>query len=87
MEAARSTWEERKRSREGDTGKKKGKFPGVSRRGDGTRKEKGVEGLGVLVVGRGAGIQGNGLFLIIQTPPTYTEEAPTWPHDNFIYTQ
>lgn len=24
------------------------------------------------VVGRGAGIQGNGLFLIIQTPPTCT---------------
>lgn len=28
----------------------------------------GVEVLGVLLVGRGAGIQGNGLFLIIQTP-------------------
>lgn len=66
--------------------KKKEKFPGVSRRGDGTRKEKGVEVLGVLFVGRGAGIQGNGLFLIIQTPPTITEEAPIWPHDNFIFT-
>lgn len=50
----------------------------------------GVEVLGVLVAGRGAGIQGNGLFLIIQTPPLYiytqTEEAPTWPHDNSILT-
>ena len=65
----------------------------MSAGGQGRKKKRGVEVLGVLVVGRGAGIQGNGLFLIIQTPPppythththTHTEEAPTWPHDNSI---
>lgn len=41
----------------------------------------GVEVLGVLVAGRGAGIQGNGLFLIIQTPPfTYTHRQKRPPH-------
>lgn len=41
----------------------------------------GVEVLGVLVAGRGAGIQGNGLFLIIQTPLfTYTHRQKRPPH-------
>lgn len=94
-EVARSTWEERKKKQRGrDREEKKGKKSQVSAGGGGRKKRKGkrggVEVLGVLVVGRGAGIQGNGLFLIIQTTPpthTHTEEAPTWPHDSSILTR
>lgn len=78
----------RKKEREAkrETQEEKREIPRCQQEGAGTRKERGVEVLGVLFVGRGAGIQGNGLFLIIQTPPTNTEEAPTRPHDNFILT-
>lgn len=66
-------------------GGEKEKSPRCQQEDRGRKKEKGVEVLGVLVVGRGAGIQGNGLFLIIIPPPpttttkhTHTQKRP--PH-------
>lgn len=69
-EGACFTWEERQkkqgeRNREGREGKKSQVTAGGRRKKE--KKRGGRGGSGGPVVGWGAGIQGNGLFLIIQT--------------------
>lgn len=53
----------RQKEEEREDRRKNGKSPRCQQ--EGRKKKRGGEVLGVLVVGRGAGIQGNGLFFII----------------------